>query len=95
MVVGVVAGGAGGRQVADKLSERPGLEYSVILDNGEELTLVQDFLEGDHVVRSGDTCRTWSRVGSPTRTIRSSVWRMACDSTFRARYPPDWPMPPP
>lgn len=55
--VGVVAGGAGGRQAADKMSERKGLEYSIILDNGEELTLVQDFLEGDRVVQVGDTCR--------------------------------------
>ena len=54
---GVIAGGAAGRQAADKLSERPGLEYSVILDNGEEFTLVQDFLEGDRVVQPGGTCR--------------------------------------
>ncbi|MBE9553501.1 MAG: hypothetical protein IMF05_08565 [Proteobacteria bacterium] len=57
VLAGVVAGGAGGRQAADKMSERKGLEYSVILDNGEELTLVQDFLEGDRVVQPGDTCR--------------------------------------
>lgn len=54
---GVVAGGAGGRQAADKLSERKGLEYSVILATGEELSLVQDFLEGDRVVQPGETCR--------------------------------------
>ena len=57
VVAGAVAGGAGGRQAADKMSERPGIEYSIILDNGEEMTLVQDFLEGDRVVRAGDTCR--------------------------------------
>lgn len=56
-VAGVVAGGGAGRQAADKMSERKGIEYSVILDNGEELTLVQDFLEGDRVVQPGDTCR--------------------------------------
>ncbi len=56
-VGGLIAGGAGGRQAADKLSERKGIEYSVILDDGEELTLVQDWLEGDRVVRAGDTCR--------------------------------------
>lgn len=54
---GAVAGGGAGRQAADKLSERPGIEYSIILDNGEELTLVQDLLEGDRIVRAGDTCR--------------------------------------
>lgn len=56
-VVGMSAGGAGGRQAADKLSERKGVEYSIILDNGEERTLVQDFLEGDRVVHPGETCR--------------------------------------
>ena len=39
------------------MSERKGLEYSVILENGEEHTLVQDFLEGDRVVNAGQTCR--------------------------------------
>jgi outer membrane lipoprotein SlyB len=57
VVAGVVAGGAGGRQAADQMSERKGLEYSVILENGEELTLVQDFLEGDRTVYAGQTCR--------------------------------------
>jgi len=54
---GVVAGGAGGRQAADKLSERPGVEYSVILEDGQELTLVQDLLESDRIIQPGDTCR--------------------------------------
>lgn len=57
VVMGGVAGGAGGRQAADKMSERKGIEYSIILDNGEEHTLVQDFLEGDRVVQVGETCR--------------------------------------
>lgn len=56
-VGGLVAGGAAGRQTADKLSERKGVEYSIILDNGEERTLVQDLLEGDRVVQPGETCR--------------------------------------
>lgn len=55
--VGAVAGGGAGRQAADKLSERPGIEYSIILYNGEELTLVQDLLETDRVVQPGETCR--------------------------------------
>jgi len=57
VVAGVVAGGAGGRQAADQMSERKGLEYSIILENGEEHTLVQDFLEGDRVVQAGQSCR--------------------------------------
>ena len=66
---GVVAGGAGGRQAADKMSERPGLEYSVILDDGEELTLVQDFLEGDRVVQPGDTCRLQTEHDGKNRVL--------------------------
>ncbi len=57
VVGGVVAGGAAGRQTADKLSERKGIEYSILLAGGEERTLVQDFLEGDRVVQPGETCR--------------------------------------
>ncbi len=57
VIVGAVAGGAGGRQAADKMSERRGIEYSVILEDGEEFTLVQDWLEGDRVVQAGETCR--------------------------------------
>ncbi|UCH73974.1 MAG: hypothetical protein JSU82_16925 [Rhodospirillales bacterium] len=55
--VGAVAGGGAGRQAADKLSERPGIEYSIILDTGEEFTLVQDLMEGDRIVQPGETCR--------------------------------------
>jgi len=54
---GAVAGGGAGRQAADKMSERPGIEYSIILDDGQELTLVQDLLESDRVVQPGETCR--------------------------------------
>ena len=57
VTVGAVAGGGAGRQAADKLSERPGIEYSIILDDGEELTLVQDLLESDRIVQPGETCR--------------------------------------
>ncbi len=55
--LGAVAGGAGGRAVSDKLHTRKGVEYSIILANGDEQTHVQDFLEGDRVVQVGETCR--------------------------------------
>ena len=57
VTVGAVAGGGAGRQAADKMSERPGIEYSIILDDGQELTLVQDLLESDRIVQAGETCR--------------------------------------
>lgn len=54
---GAVLAGAAGRQTADVLSERKGLEYSIVLTDGEERTLVQDFLEDDRIVQPGETCR--------------------------------------
>lgn len=69
VTAGVVAGGAAGRQAADKLSERMGVEYSVILDNGEEFTLVQDMLEGDRVVQAGETCRMQTGKGGKNRIL--------------------------
>lgn len=66
---GAVAGGGAGRQMADKLSERPGIEYSIILHNGEELTLVQDLLEGDRVVQPGDTCRMQTENDGKSRVL--------------------------
>lgn len=67
--VGAVAGGGAGRQAADKLSERPGIEYSIILDTGEELTLVQDILESDRIVQAGETCRLQVEANGMNRVL--------------------------
>lgn len=56
-MAGAVGGSMAGTAISDKLSERAALEYSVILDSGEERTLVQEFLETDRVVNVGETCR--------------------------------------
>jgi len=56
-LAGGVAGGAAGRQVSDQLHTRKGIEYSYILADGTEGTHVQDFLEGDRVVQTGESCR--------------------------------------
>lgn len=69
VVAGVVAGGAGGRQAADKMSERKGLEYSIILESGEERTLVQDFLEGDRTVYAGQSCRLQTENDGKNRVL--------------------------
>lgn len=66
---GAVLGGGAGRQAAEKLSERPGLEYSVILIDGEELTLVQDFLEDDRIVQPGESCRLQIAAGGKNRVL--------------------------
>jgi outer membrane lipoprotein SlyB len=54
---GAVGGGAAGRQLSDKLHTRQGVEYSIILADGTEETHVQDFLEGDRIVKAGESCR--------------------------------------
>ncbi|CAK0756715.1 outer membrane lipoprotein SlyB [Gammaproteobacteria bacterium] len=54
---GGVAGQALGSQAADKLSERKGIEYSYILENGEEATHVQELLPQDRILRANETCR--------------------------------------
>lgn len=66
---GAVLGGGAGRQAAEKMSERPGLEYSIILVDGEELTLVQDFLEDDRIVQPGETCRMQIAAGGKNRVL--------------------------
>lgn len=43
--------------MADKMSERKGVEYSYILSNGDEGTHVQELLPTDRMVAAGETCR--------------------------------------
>ncbi|MBL7004609.1 MAG: hypothetical protein ISR69_11375 [Gammaproteobacteria bacterium] len=55
--VGGIIGGAVGRAVSDKLHEREGVEYTVILPNGSERQLVQDVASGETILTVGDSCR--------------------------------------
>ncbi len=55
--LGGLIGGAVGRQVSDKLHTQQGVEYTVILSNGDEKQLVQDIAEGEQLLREGDPCR--------------------------------------
>jgi len=55
--VGGLIGGAIGRNVSDKLHSQEGVEYTVILRNGDERQLVQDIAEGETLLQSGDACR--------------------------------------
>ena len=56
-LVGGLIGQAIGRKVGEKTGSRAGVEYAVILTDGEERTLVQDLAEGDRVITPGETCR--------------------------------------
>lgn len=66
---GSVLGGGAGRQAAEKLSEHPGIEYSVILADGEERTLVQDIMEDDRIVQPGETCRLQIAADGKNRVL--------------------------
>ncbi|MBE8163125.1 MAG: hypothetical protein HAW63_03980 [Bdellovibrionaceae bacterium] len=56
-IVGGLVGGVIGRKVSDKLHSRKGVEYTVILSNGEERTLVQDLKSGERMLPTHTSCR--------------------------------------
>ena len=55
--LGGLLGGAAGRAVSDTVSERAGVEYTVLLASGEERQLIQDTEEGEIFMAQGDACR--------------------------------------
>lgn len=55
--LGGLLGGAIGRSASDKLHERDGVEYTVLLSDGEERQLIQDIREGESILEQGDACR--------------------------------------
>ena len=56
-IIGGLVGGALGRIAGDKLHELPGVEYTVILSDGEERTLVQNLLKGERMLPPHKLCR--------------------------------------
>ncbi len=56
-IIGGIVGGAAGRAASDKLHERAGVEYSVLLASGEERQLVQDIQSGESILQRGEECR--------------------------------------
>jgi len=72
--VGGLIGGAIGRNISDKLHSQEGVEYTVILRNGEERQLVQDIAEGEILLQSGDACRL--QVGnSQNRVLAAKTYQ--------------------
>lgn len=55
--IGALLGGAAGRALSDTVSERAGVEYTVLLASGEERQLIQDTEEGEVFMAQGDACR--------------------------------------
>ena len=56
-IAGGLAGGIVGRIGGDKLHNLPGVEYTVILEDGEERTLVQNLLKGEKMLPARTSCR--------------------------------------
>lgn len=56
-LLGGLVGGALGRATSDKLRERGGVEYTVLLANGEERQLVQDIQDKEEIMQPGTACR--------------------------------------
>jgi outer membrane lipoprotein SlyB len=55
--IGGLVGGAAGRAASDNLSERAGVEYTVLLASGEERQLIQDIQDGEDLLDQGEACR--------------------------------------
>lgn len=62
-ILGAVAGGIAGQRIENNVSNRPGLEITVKLDNGDMRAIVQD---ADEPFRAGDRVR----MVSSGRTVR-------------------------
>lgn len=55
--LGGLLGGAAGRHTSDSLNERAGVEYTVLLSDGEERQLIQDIQDGETLLSQGESCR--------------------------------------
>ncbi len=56
-LAGGLLGGTVGGKVGDQVDQRRGLEYSVMLDSGQEITFAQEILPGEQIIPAGATCR--------------------------------------
>lgn len=56
-IVGGLIGGVIGRKISDKLHNLPGVEYTIILSDGEERTLVQNLDKGERMLVARTPCR--------------------------------------
>lgn len=56
-LAGGLIGSAIGRKLGEKAGTRDGVEYSVIMADGEERTSVQDLAKNDRIINPGETCR--------------------------------------
>lgn len=56
-LAGVAAGSALGERVDQNRAQRQGIEYSVILGDGEELVVIQELFPSDRIAQPDSTCR--------------------------------------
>lgn len=82
---GGLIGGAVGRQVSDSLHKRDGVEYTVILANGDERQLVQDIGDGESILTVGDSCRLQIN-GSSNRVLPASHFPKAVTKPQKVQF---------
>ena len=83
--IGGLVGGAAGRHASDSLHERPGVEYTVLLADGEERQLIQDIQEGESVLRTGEACRL-QVSGSLNRVLPAAHYPDAVKRPTKPRF---------
>ncbi|MEG9862694.1 MAG: hypothetical protein V6Z81_09480 [Parvularculales bacterium] len=88
-IAGALGGALVGEAIGKSRGTRKGLEYSILTDEGQEITFTQEFLEGDRIVQAGETCRLQvadnrNRV-LPTEQLPESVQRPKT-TTFAPRW---------
>ncbi len=72
-LLGSIFGSVAGKKVGESAGTRKGLEYSVLMTDGTERTSVQDFMEGDRIIKPGESCRLQMSYDSQNRSYTGAV----------------------
>ncbi|HCE1484500.1 TPA: hypothetical protein NGR22_004732 [Vibrio parahaemolyticus] len=78
-LLGGIAGNLAGKKIGESTGTRKGLEYSVLMSSGEERTTVQDFMEGDRIIKPGETCRLQMSYDSKNRSYTGAARVLPAD----------------
>ena len=82
--LGGLLGGAAGRAVSDTLSERAGVEYTVLLSDGEERQVIQDTASDEVFMAQGSACRL-QISGSLNRVLPAAHYPDAVKKTQKVQ----------
>ncbi|MBB5514679.1 outer membrane lipoprotein SlyB [Rubricella aquisinus] len=68
-LAGAALGAAAGEAFDQDNAQRQGLEYSVILADGRETIVIQEYFEGDRIAQPGSTCRIETNLATNAARI--------------------------